>query len=255
MSTATASAPRRSPRTPSRPAARAAARRRPSLVEVPAPAPSVAGNGTFAVVVVGMLLAGMAVLLVLNTSLSSGAFEIGALTRTQNQLAVQEQQLLQRVALEESPESLQHRADLLGMVPVTAPVFLRLADGKVLGTPVAAVGARPATPANPATAVYQIPTLPTGTPTVTTTGAGTAVTAPATGATAGSAAKPAAKPAVKPRKASGDAAVADPSTSAGHTATPAARSATAKPTDGAVADPGPAARTTTTTGRTAGGRP
>jgi hypothetical protein len=248
MSTATASAPR----TPSRPAARAAARRRPSLVEVPAATPSVAGNGMFAVVVVGLLLAGMAVLLVLNTSLSSGAFEIGALTRTQNQLAVQEQQLLQRVALEESPESLQHRADLLGMVPVTAPVFLRLADGKVLGTPVAAVGVRPTVPANPATAVYQIPSLLAGATTVTRPGAGTGTTA--TGATA---AGTPLKPAAKPHKASGDAAVADPSTSAAHTSTPTARTTTSTPTDGAVADPGTATRTTTTTqaGSTAGGRP
>ena len=51
---------------------------------------------------------------------------------------MQEQTLLQQVANEESPESLQKRADQLGMVPVSAPVFLRLADGAVLGTPVPA---------------------------------------------------------------------------------------------------------------------
>jgi len=118
--------------------AKAAARRRPTLVEVPAAPAAVAGAGVFALVVVGMLVAGMGVLLVLNTSLAQGAFELGALNKTQAQLAVQEQQLLQQVALTESPDALQRRANALGMVPVAAPVFLRLADGVVLGTPVPA---------------------------------------------------------------------------------------------------------------------
>ena len=119
-------------------AARAAARRRPMLVEVPAPAAAVAGRGVFSLVVVALLLSGMGGLLILNTTLAQGAFEINALTRAHNALAVQEQTLLQQVANEESPESLQKRADQLGMVPVSAPVFLRLADGAVLGTPVPA---------------------------------------------------------------------------------------------------------------------
>jgi len=85
-----------------------------------------------------MLVAGMGVLLVLNTSLAQGAFELGALNSAKSHLAVQEQQLLQQVALAESPEALQHRADVLGMVPVAAPVFLRLADGAILGDPVSA---------------------------------------------------------------------------------------------------------------------
>jgi hypothetical protein len=128
------------------PAARAAARRRAQIVALPDPRPAVAGNGVFALVVVGMLVGGMVLLLVLNTSLAQGAFEIGTLTRSQNQLAVQEQQLLQEVARAEAPESLQARADSLGMVPVTAPVFLRLADGAVLGIPKPAKASRPALP-------------------------------------------------------------------------------------------------------------
>jgi hypothetical protein len=128
------------------PAARAAARRRAQIVALPDPRPAVAGNGVFALVVVGMLVGGMVMLLVLNTSLAQGAFEIGTLTRTQNQLAVQEQQLLQEVARAEAPESLQARANALGMVPVAAPVFLRLADGAVLGIPRPAKASRPVLP-------------------------------------------------------------------------------------------------------------
>jgi hypothetical protein len=119
-------------------AARAAERRRaarPVLREVPQPAPTVAGTGVFALVVTGLLVGGMVLLLVLNTSLAQGAFEIGALTKQQRELAVTEQRLLQEVAVTESPESLQREARRLGMVASVAPVFLRLADGKVLGTP------------------------------------------------------------------------------------------------------------------------
>jgi hypothetical protein len=111
------------------------------LVALPQPRTAVAGNGIFALLVVGTLVGGMVVLLVLNTSLSQGAFEMGSLARTQSQLAVEEQRLLQEVAKAEAPESLQRRAHALGMVPVTSPVFLRLADGAVLGVPKAAVAA------------------------------------------------------------------------------------------------------------------
>ncbi len=154
MSTASRSArtsrpaARTAPRRPSSggPAARAAARRRAQIVALPDPRPAVAGTGVFALVVVGMLVGGMVLLLVLNTSLAQGAFEISTLTRTQNQLAVQEQQLLQDVARAEAPESLQARANSLGMVPVEAPVFLRLADGAVLGIPKPAKASRAALP-------------------------------------------------------------------------------------------------------------
>jgi hypothetical protein len=138
---------------------------------VPSAPAVVAGNGVFALVVVGLLVAGMGVLLVLNTSLAQGAFELGALDSAKSHLAVQEQQLLQQVALAESPEALQHRADVLGMVPVAAPVFLRLADGAILGDP---APAKAATSAPRATGL-----APTG-----TTMAGGAATTSATPAKA-----------------------------------------------------------------------
>jgi hypothetical protein len=109
--------------------------RRRALKEVAPPAPSVAGNGMFALIVTGLLVLGMLGLLVLNTTLAQGAFEIGSLTQVKRDLAVNEQRLLQTVAHAEAPESLQQRADALGMVPAQAPVFLRLADRTVLGRP------------------------------------------------------------------------------------------------------------------------
>ena len=143
------SAAARSARASARPAAasgvaaRAAQRRRsvrPPLHEVPAPAPTVAGAGVFALVVTGLLVGGMVLLLVLNTSLAQGAFEIGALSQEQRELAVTEQRLLQDVAVAEAPESLQREARRLGMVASVSPVFLRLSDGRVLGRPQPAEG-------------------------------------------------------------------------------------------------------------------
>jgi hypothetical protein len=168
----------------------------------------VAGNGVFALIVVGLLVAGMGVLLVLNTTLAAGAFELGSLARTQNQLAVSEQQLLQQVALEESPVSLQTRANALGMVPVAAPVFLRLADGAVLGD---------AAPAGVATRAQRASNLPSSGGVPTATSAGTA-TARSTVTTA--------KAATTAKARTGtDAAVADPGTG------------TRTGTDAAVPDP------------------
>jgi hypothetical protein len=147
----------------------------------------VAGTGIFSLVVVGILVGGMVMLLVLNTSLAQGAFEISALTSTQRDLAVKEQKLAQQVALAEAPEALQERARGLGMVPVASPVFLRLADGKVLGVP---------TPAQ-ADPFSRLPS--TGAPTRSgTSGTGPTPTTPA---------KPATKPATTP---TGDGAQRDP---------------------------------------------
>jgi hypothetical protein len=138
---ATARSARASAPSSTRPAPRPAPRKRAELREVPAPAPAVAGNLVFALVVTGVLVLGAMLLLVLNTALAQGAFEMSELTKTKRDLAVREQTLLQQVARAEAPESLQARAEKLGMVPVAAPVFLRLADGKVLGVPRAAKAA------------------------------------------------------------------------------------------------------------------
>jgi hypothetical protein len=215
-------APARRRPTPAAPAAR----RRPILTEVPAAPAVVAGRGVFALAVLGMLVAGMGVLLVLNTSLAQGAFELGALTKTQGALAVQEQHLLQQVALEESPDALQVRASALGMVPVAAPVFLRLSDGAVLGTPTAAVGVvRPrATTLAPVTGASTTASqVPVGTTTTTTPTPPPTATPPTT--TGGAV-----------RTATANPMTATPLTAKG---APAKAAAPKRGTDAAVADPAP----------------
>jgi hypothetical protein len=132
---------------------------RPNLTVVPALRPRVAGTATFSLVIVGILVFGMVVLLFLNTTLAQGAFQIHELTKAQRALNVTQQELAQKVAVAESPEELEARAVALGMVPSDNPVFIRLADGKVLGTPIpaarpprVATGASTSNPASVATA-------------------------------------------------------------------------------------------------------
>jgi hypothetical protein len=81
---------------------------------------------------------GLLALLALNTVLAKGSFAAYDLRAEAAALADREQALLQQVATAESPEQLEAAARGLGMVPAQNPVFLRLADGKVLGVPVAA---------------------------------------------------------------------------------------------------------------------
>ncbi len=125
---------------------------RTNLTVVPAPRARVAGTATFSLVIAGILVAGMVILLFLNTTLAQGAFAIHELTKAQTALTITQQQLAQQVAAAESPEQLQVRANALGMVPSDNPVFIRIADGKVLGTPIpaprppSAASVAPATP-------------------------------------------------------------------------------------------------------------
>ena len=111
---------------------------KPNLTVVAPPRPRVAGTGMFSLVIAAFLVVGMVVLLSLNTMLAEGTFQIHSLTKTQQQLSIQREQLAQQVAVAESPEQLQSRALALGMVPSDNPVFIRIADGKILGTPIPA---------------------------------------------------------------------------------------------------------------------
>lgn len=111
--------------------------RRRHLAPVPTPTRRPA-RGPFIAVLAVLLGAGLLGLLGLNTALAQGSFVAFDLRAENAVLAEREQDLLQAVAATESPEALEQRAAKLGMVRAENPVFLRLADGKVLGVPVAA---------------------------------------------------------------------------------------------------------------------
>ena len=79
--------------------ARAHRSARPHLRMVTPLRPERASRGVFALVVVGMLIVGMVVILVINTSLAQGAFTVSELERQQAALIQQEQALDQAVAI------------------------------------------------------------------------------------------------------------------------------------------------------------
>jgi cell division protein FtsB len=108
--------------------------------------PERASRGVFALVVTAVLVIGMVVILVINTSLAQGAFTISELQAQRATLTQQEQTLSEAIAAASAPEALEQQARSLGMVPSENPVFLRLPGGKVLGKPKAAGGATSVTP-------------------------------------------------------------------------------------------------------------
>ena len=120
---------------------------RPHLRIVSPLRPERASRGIFALVVSGVLIAGMGLVLVINTSLAQGAFTISELKQEQAALTQQEQALSEVVAAAAAPEVLAKKARAMGMVPATTPVFLNVENGKVLGKPKAAAGAVAGRPA------------------------------------------------------------------------------------------------------------
>jgi len=119
---------------------------RPHLRMVSPLRPERASRGVFALVVTGLLVVGMVVILVINTSLAQGAFTVSELQAERAVLTQQEQTLAELVAAAAAPEALEQSARALGMVPSENPVFLRLPGGRVLGKPKAAGGATSVTP-------------------------------------------------------------------------------------------------------------
>jgi hypothetical protein len=155
MTTATARAvPLRLPETRTTPAPRAVPSPRGLLRLVPQRR-SQAAKTPFAVVLVVLLGGGLLGLLLLNTLVAQGSFTLHDLSSRSRALQLREQQLAGQVQAQQAPGQLAARAAALGMVPGGAPAFLRLSDGRVLGTPTAGqavVKPRPATHARPSTA-------------------------------------------------------------------------------------------------------
>jgi cell division protein FtsB len=89
----------------------------------------------FVLFVVTLLAAGLVGLLLLNTELQRGTFQVTELNKQADELRVRQQALEQQARTLDSPQHLADRALKLGMVPNPNPVFIRLSDGRVLGVP------------------------------------------------------------------------------------------------------------------------
>lgn len=92
----------------------------------------------FVTLVTLMLVGGVVGLLMFNTSMQQNAFSATALESKANDLTSREQTLQMQLEKLRDPQRVAEQAQRLGMVPATTPAFIRLSDGKVLGTPTAA---------------------------------------------------------------------------------------------------------------------
>jgi outer membrane biosynthesis protein TonB len=102
----------------------------------------------FALLVVGLVVGGMCALLALNTASAANELARHNLAAKDSDVAARLVQASNQVAASAAPGALASAAAELGMVPASAPAFLKIgADGRVtlLGSPAAAV-APPAPP-------------------------------------------------------------------------------------------------------------
>ncbi|MFJ7067163.1 septum formation initiator family protein [Streptomyces sp. NPDC101115] len=159
--------------------------------------PSTAARTPFVLLVVLLLGGGLITLLLLNSALNQGSFELSELKKKTTELTDEEQALQRDVDDSAAPDALERRARELGMVPGGTPAFLD-PDGKVRGEPSVAVSPKPSpkptpsagptAPAPGAPSGAAEPSRPAGTPPgATRPAASTASDAPGTPGTPGSA--------------------------------------------------------------------
>ncbi|MCX5407817.1 hypothetical protein OHA37_28610 [Streptomyces sp. NBC_00335] len=108
-----------------------------------------AARTPFVLLVVALLGGGLISLLLLNSALNQGSFQLSKLKKETTVLTDEEQALQRDVDGYSAPDALQRRAHELGLVPGGSPVFIG-PDGKVAGT--ASPAAEPPPPSPPASA-------------------------------------------------------------------------------------------------------
>ncbi|MFF8904228.1 septum formation initiator family protein [Streptomyces olivaceoviridis] len=132
-----------------------------------------AARTPFVLLVVLLLGGGLIGLLVLNSALSEGSFELADLEKRTKNLTDEEQALQRDIDAYSSPDALQRRARELGMVPGGDPAFLG-PDGTVKGVPgvaapepvalMAPAGPGPLTPAGALSTAPPVAPAPTAPP-------------------------------------------------------------------------------------------
>lgn len=94
----------------------------------------------FVLLVVVLLGSGLIALLLLNSSLNQGSFELSRLEKQTTELSDERQALQQEVDRLSAPDALERQARRLGMVPGGSPAFLN-PDGSLSGVPGSESGA------------------------------------------------------------------------------------------------------------------
>ncbi|MEW5528894.1 hypothetical protein AB1328_02885 [Streptomyces virginiae] len=102
----------------------------------------------FVLLVVALLAGGLISLLLLNSALNEGSFQLSRLKKETTALTDEEQALQRDVDAHSAPDALQRRAREMGLVPGGSPVFIG-PDGKVAGSATAAEAPPSPTPTPP----------------------------------------------------------------------------------------------------------
>ncbi|MFI6000200.1 hypothetical protein ACIA98_07235 [Streptomyces sp. NPDC051366] len=113
--------------------------------------PGQAARTPFVLLVVALLAGGLISLLLLNSALNQGSFQLSRLKKETTALTDEEQALQRDVDGYSAPDALQRRAHELGLVPGGSPVFIG-PDGKVTGTAAVAEPLPPTQSAAPGSA-------------------------------------------------------------------------------------------------------
>jgi cell division protein FtsB len=123
--------------------------RRPAPAAVPVPQRAAAARQRirsrtpFVLLLIGLLGGGLVSLLLINTTLAQGSFQITAMQHKNADLAEQEQALQQQIAQEQSPASIAARARQLGMRPTGRLRFVDLKTGRIFNQPAHVPGVIP----------------------------------------------------------------------------------------------------------------
>jgi hypothetical protein len=104
-------------------------------LRVAPPLPVTVARAPFVALLIGLVVAGVVGILVLNTAINANQFRLNHLQSQQATLDQQEDQLNQGLAQLESPGSLLAAARSLGLVPATAVTFLTLPNGQTVSAP------------------------------------------------------------------------------------------------------------------------
>ena len=109
------------------------------LTVVPRSRPT-APRTPFVILVAVVLLGGVVLLLMFNTSMQQASFRATQLEERATLLNAKKQELRMELDTLRDPQRVSEEAARLGMVPMVTPAFLRLSDGTVLGVAQPATG-------------------------------------------------------------------------------------------------------------------
>jgi hypothetical protein len=109
-------------------------------LRVAPPAPINAPRAPFIALVVAVVVAGVIGILLINTKTAENSFRIDTLQKRQKKLDLQQQELENKIAANNSPGSLYAAARKQGLVKAENPAYIRLPDGKIILVPRPATG-------------------------------------------------------------------------------------------------------------------